>query len=150
MYIKKVQGTNKDFAYLCGELENYQYCLLPGLNKTNYSLTNDLDDVIGFVLMDEKKPLASIGIKRVSSETCELVRVFVCEEYRKRGYATKLFAKIENLAKTLGYKKIELVVWCDATSAVSLYKKLGFVLKEEKISEYFGGFKYAEYYKNIC
>ena len=100
-------------------------------------------------MLDDEKPVASIGIKKVNDTKCELVRVFVLEQYRKKGYATTLFNKIQQLARNLGYKEIELVVWCDATNAVSFYKNLGFVLREEKFSEYYGGLKYAEFDKII-
>ena len=80
MRILKVKGTNKNFAHMCRELENFQFSLLPGLDKTDYSLTNDLDKIIGYIIFDKSEPIASMGIKNLNGNTCELVRVFVCEK----------------------------------------------------------------------
>ena len=149
MEIVKVKGVDKDFELLCRELENFQYNMIPILKEKDYNLTDDLGDVTGFVLYDNKKPIASIGLKKISENTCEIVRVFVLEDYRGNGYAGMLFDKIENLAKELGFKNAEMVAWCDAKSALRLYEKLGYKKSEEKISEWFGGSKYVELYKNL-
>lgn len=149
MKISKVNGLDKDFIFLCKKLESFQYNLIPALREKGYTLTDNLGEITGFVLYIDKKPIGSIGLKKVSDEVCEIVRVFVCEEYRGNGYAKKLFEKVENLIKELNYKKAEMVAWCDAKPALMLYKKLGYNSSEEKISEWFGGFKYVELYKNF-
>lgn len=145
----KVNGMNKDFLYLCKKLENFQFKLMPELKEKGYNLTEDLQDIVGYVLYIDKKPIGSIGLKRISQEVCEIVRVFICEEYRGKGFATLLFDKIENLAKMLGYKKAEMVAWCKASAAIKLYKKLGFTCSEKKNSEWFSGLKYVELFKNL-
>ena len=100
MNILKVKGTNKNFETLCKQLEDYQFSLLPSLRDKKYSLTHDLSDILGYVLIDNEKPIASMGIKKVDENTCELVRVFVCEDYRGKGCASRLFRETENLAKS--------------------------------------------------
>ena len=147
MQIVKVKGNNKDFKLMCEQLENFQFNMIPALKEKGYSLTDDLNEVIGFILYDDKKPIGSIGLKRVSDEVCEIVRVFVLDEYRGNSYAGILFEKIENLAKERGFKKAEMVAWVSAKSALRLYEKLGYLKTEEKVSEWFGGSKYVELYK---
>ncbi|MBQ3213661.1 MAG: GNAT family N-acetyltransferase [Clostridia bacterium] len=148
MEILKVNGLDKDFVLLCKKLEDFQYNLIPGLKEKGYTLTDDLDNVTGFIMYIDKKPIGSMGIKRVSDEVCNIVRVFVEEEYRGNGYSKQLFEKIENLIKELNYKKAEIVAWCDAKPALRLYEKMGFNSSEEKVSEWYGGYKYVELYKN--
>lgn len=149
MKIVKVNGNNPDFMYLCKELENFQFDLLPILKEKNYSLTDDLDEVIGFVMYINELPIGSIGLKRISENVCEIVRVFVCENFRGKGYAKILFEKIEGLAKLMGFKKAEMVAWAKAKSAINLYKKLNYNMSAEKPSEWFGGNAYIELFKDL-
>ncbi len=149
MEIVKVDGNNKDFKLMCENLENFQFNMIPVLKEKDYCLTDDLGDVVGFVLYDKNKPAGSIGLKKISDESCEIVRVYILDDYRGNGYAGMLFEKVENLAKEMGFKKAEMVAWVLAKSALKLYEKLGYIKSEEKISEWFGGFKYVELYKNL-
>ncbi len=149
MDIVKVDGNNKDFKLMCESLENFQFDMIPILKEKDYSLTDDLSEVTGFVLYDKNKPIGSVGLKKISDDSCEIVRVFVLSEYRGNGYAGMLFEKIENLARETGFKKAEMVAWVAAKSALKLYERLGYQKTEEKISEWFGGSKYVELYKDL-
>lgn len=149
MRLEKVVGTNKDFAALCKMLEDFQFDMLPILREKEYSLTDDLEEIEGFVMYLDKEPIASIGIKKVSQDTCEIVRVYVKDKYRGQGYAKILFEKIEGYAKSLGYKRAEMVAWLKAQSAIKLYKRLNYTSTEPMISEWFGGFEYVELTKEL-
>ena len=149
MRIVKVNGKNKDFKLMCEQLENFQFNMIPILKEKEYSLTDDLDEITGYLLYDNEKPIGSIGLKKISDESCEIVRVFVMGEYRGNGYAGMLFEIIENLARELGFKKAEMVAWVSAKSALRLYEKLGYKKSEEKVSEWFGGEKYIELNKEL-
>ncbi len=149
MKILQVSGKDKDFVYLCKKLEDFQYNLLPNIKEKGYSLTNNLEDIKGLLLYVDEKPVGSIGIKRVNDKVCEIVRVFVDEDYRGNGYSKLLFEKIEKLAKSLGYEKAEMSAWCEAKVALKLYEKLGFIKSEEKVSEWYGGNEYVELFKKL-
>lgn len=149
MRIVEVDGLNEDFVLMCKCLENFQYEMIPILKEKGYSLTNNLNEITGFVLYDGEKPIGSIGLKNVSDDVCEIVRVFILEEYRGKGFAGMLFERVESLAGELGYKKAEMVAWAKAGSALRLYEKLNYVRGEDKISEWFGGSSYVELYKNL-
>ena len=149
MKFVKVDGNNKDFKLMCKNLEEFQFDMLPILKEKGYSLTDDLNDIVGFVLYINDVVVGSVGLKKIDDDTCEFVRVFIVEEYRGNGYAGMLFEKIENLAREIGYKKAEMVAWGKAKSALKLYEKLGYEKSEEKISEWFGGFGYVELFKNL-
>lgn len=149
MNFLEVKGTNKDFAECCKKLEDYQYNLIPILKEKDYFLTKNLEEVNGFVLYIDGKVVGSIGLKHVDNDTCEIVRVFIDQNYRGNGYGNKLIEKIEEYAKSKGYKKAEIVAWVKSTSAVCLYKKFNYIVKSEKVSEWFGGDKYLELYKEF-
>lgn len=57
--------------------------------------------------------------------------VYVKEEFRGKGIATKLISKVLEIAKKLGYKKIYL----HTEEAMGLYKKLGWTKLEESIND---------------
>ena len=149
MKILKVKGTNDDFKMLCSKLENFQFEMLPVLREKEYSLTDDLENITGFVLYVDDKPVGSIGLKHISDEACEIVRVFVMQNYRGNGYAKLLFSEVESLAKKMGYKRAEMVAWKKATAALKLYKDLNYVFGEEQVSSWYGGNLYIELYKNL-
>ena len=130
MEILKVNGSNEDFKKLCEKLENFQFNMIPVLKEKGYSLTDNLNEVIGFVLYDDKQPIGSIGLKKISEEVCEIVRVYVLDGYRGKGYAGMLFKKIENLAREMNYKKAEMVAWVSAKSALrdEIESSISFVL----------------------
>ena len=57
----------------------------------------------------------------------------VKEEFRKKGFGTKLINKVINLARQLKVDSIELVVNSDNEPAKKLYEKVGF----EKTNKYY-------------
>ena len=144
-----MSGDNKDFVSLCKKLEEFQYNMIPILKEKDYELTSDLKEVVGFVLYVDNVAVGSIGLKKVSDDACEIVRVFISEEYRGNGYARYLFENIEKLAREMGYRKAEMVAWTKAKSALRLYEKLGYEKSEEKVSEWFAWSKYVELFKNL-
>ena len=149
MEIKQVNGTHPDFFKLSKALENFQFNLMPVLKEKGYSLTENLEEITGFILYNNDKPVGSIGLKKINENTCEIVRVFIDENFRGNGYSKMLFEKAEKHAKELGFKKAEMVAWCKAESALTLYKKLNYIFSEEKESEWFTGLKYIELFKNF-
>ena len=149
LIFKRVNGQDRDLFLMSKKLEDFQFNLMPCLKENGYSLTDDLSDILGFVMYDESKPVASIGLRKVTNDRCEIVRVFVDENYRGRGYAKLLFQKIEELAITLGFKFAEMVAWQKVNAATSLYVKLGYTASEEKESERFDGLKYIEFLKEL-
>ena len=146
---KRVNGQDRDLFLMSKKLEDFQFNLMPCLKEKGYSLTDELSDILGFIMYDDNKPIASIGLKKVTDDRCEIVRVFVDENYRGRGYAKLLFQKIEELAITLGFKFAEMVAWQKAKEATSLYVKLGYTASEEKESAWFDGLKYIEFLKEL-
>ncbi len=149
LQIKELNGVDEDFVVLCRRLENFQYDLLPGVKEKGYNLTDDLKDVVGYVLYDGDKPVASIGLKKKTKRTCEIVRVFVDEAYRGNGYAKMLFKKIEDKAFEMEYNKAVMVTWEKSTAALGLYTKLGYKQGQTKVSEWYCGYGYIELSKDL-
>lgn len=147
--IKHVKENDENFVALTNKLQDFQYTLMPELKTQGYNLTDDLVEIDGFVLCENEKPIASIGLKQVSKTRAEIVRVFVDENYRGKGYAKLLFDIIENHARLSGYREVEMIAWTKSVAALGLYKKLGYEFSHEKTSEWFFGLKYVELYKKL-
>jgi len=61
----------------------------------------------------------------VNQRTAYMDDLFVCEEVRRQGIATKLFKDAEKKAVALGAKRLDLMVWDFNQSAIGFYKSLG-------------------------
>lgn len=73
---------------------------------------------ICFVAMRERSMM-------VNQQTAYMDDLFVCEEVRRQGIATKLFKDAEKKAVALGSKRLDLMVWDFNQSAIGFYKSLG-------------------------
>ena len=67
----------------------------------------------------------------IPGERLYLSRLIVKKDQRGKGYGKAITQHILTLAKEKGYREIVLGVNCDNTSAVGLYKSLGFTAYEE-------------------
>ena len=69
--------------------------------------------------------IATGGLMPISSDRCELWRLYLKAEHRGKGYGASLYKHILEFAKNQGYKEME--IWSDVklTDAHRLYEKLG-------------------------
>jgi putative acetyltransferase len=67
-----------------------------------------------------------VAIRKIDSDTAELKRMFIREDYRGRGIASTLLQNATEKAIQLGYKKIKLDTLDNMIPAINLYKKNGF------------------------
>ncbi|WHZ04348.1 GNAT family N-acetyltransferase [Neobacillus sp. YX16] len=106
--------------------------------------------VYSFVTETENKLvgfIAAIGSKLKRNQHAVYLVLGVSEDYRGQGIATKLFNKLFVWAKDVGISRLGLMVIKGNTKAFNLYKKMGFVLKGEKIHSLKINEKFAnEYY----
>ena len=65
---KRVNGQDRDLFLMSKKLEDFQFNLMPCLKEKGYSLTDDLSDILGFVVFEEDKPIASIGLRKVTED----------------------------------------------------------------------------------
>ena len=65
------------------------------------------------------------GSMMVNQQTAYMDDLFVCEEVRRQGIATKLFKDAEKKAVARGAKRLDLMVWDFNQSAIGFYKSLG-------------------------
>ena len=85
-------------------------------------VAEDSEDMIGFIsaTVEESIPIFSRGDKLKINE------VYVLPEYRRKGVASELMDRIEELAEDRKVETVELSVDVENDSAQELYRKHGF------------------------
>lgn len=125
-------GENKDFVMLCRMLDDNLNELVGGeKQREQYNRFNTLDkihDVI--VLYDGDKPIGCAAFKYFDEGIAEMKRVFLHKEYRGKGYAKELIRRLEELAKSKGYRALILETGKPLTAAIGLYNGLGYQIIE--------------------
>lgn len=66
------------------------------------------------------------GLKAVEAGTCEIKRMFVGEEARRRGVARRLLGALEAEARRLGYRRVVLDTAAPLGEAEALYRTSGY------------------------
>jgi len=79
------------------------------------------------VLLDDGRTVAGGGVRRLSSTTCEVKRMWTAPDRRRRGHAAAVLAALEEAAWDLGYRHIRLVTGPAQPEAIALYGARGYV-----------------------
>jgi len=79
------------------------------------------------VLLDNGRTVAGGGVRRLSSTTCEVKRMWTAPDRRRRGHATAVLRALEEAARDLGYRCIRLVTGPAQPEAIALYGAYGYV-----------------------
>jgi len=73
------------------------------------------------------KPAGCVAFRKLDDGTCEVKRMFVDPEFRKRGVARALMIRLFEEASRRGYRRLRLGTLHTMTAAQALYRDLGFV-----------------------
>jgi putative acetyltransferase len=128
-----VEGKNKDLiavkSLIFGVLEEY------GLKPDESSTDADLDDIeknyslnngyFGLVLFNNTIA-GTFGVYKLSVDTCELRKMYLKKEARGKGLGKIMMSKVMEIARSKGYRYIELETASVLKEAISLYEKYGF------------------------
>ncbi len=93
----------------------------------NYNPHNVLDGIChAVVVYCDGEPSACGGIKRFDENSVEIKRIYVLPSRRKLGLGEHVIRRLEELAKSDGYKRAVLETALDMTAAQALYQKCGY------------------------
>ena len=101
--------------------------------KENYieGITNDpyRKEMINFIVYDENTPIGVVGLYSYNEypEDAWLSWFGVLEQYRNKGYGSKIFDFFEKLSLNKGYKAIHVYTDDEFDSAISLYNSKGMI-----------------------
>jgi pyruvate dehydrogenase E1 component alpha subunit len=89
---------------------------------------SDMDPPGGAFLVayEGDKPVASGGIRPLELGTCEIKRMYVAPDARRRGYARVLLDALEARARDMGFRRVVLDTISGLGEANSLYEKSGY------------------------
>ena len=103
------------------------------ISKKEYkAMLNNQDKISIAYLVDAKIAGVCLAtIKNKIEKSIYIDEIFVLEEFRHQGIATRLYKQIENIAKDIRAKRIDLTVWQFNNTAINFYKSLG--MKTQRI-----------------
>ena len=103
--------------------------------RENFSFVLENKNYLYLVAFFNKNIVAYAGAS-ISYEQGELLSICVDSSYRKQGLATKILKELFFILKHTGVLKIFLEVNKNNTSALNLYKKIGFEFLSERKNYY--------------
>jgi GNAT superfamily N-acetyltransferase len=93
--------------------------------------SNKVDKIKNVVLAYIGDKAVGCGaIKPYTNEAMEVKRMFVIDEHRGKGIATKILAELETWAKELEFSKCILETGKSQPEAIYLYQKVGYSIIE--------------------
>lgn len=142
--IKTVSNNNDDFIQLCKELDDVHNIIVAEQRAANSSCLYELEIYKNvYVMYYNELAVGCIAFTDVIDGNIEIGRVYIREQYRNQGIATKIFKKVLDSAIEKGAKSLTLDTYERLENAVRLYKKWGF-----KIVPQFDNLKDSPY--SIC
>lgn len=122
--ISRTNSTNSDFTALVKQLDAY-LAITDGEDHAFYNQFNKIDKINHVVLFYERDSAVACGaIKQIeTSATWEIKRMFVSDDMRGRGIASRLLKELELWAKELEAERLILETGKRQVEAVALYHK---------------------------
>ena len=126
MTIKRTNSDNKDFRHLLTFLDA-NLSENDGDEHWFFAQFNKLDDIKHVVVVYENsEPIGCGSLKKYDAHRTEIKRVFVAQNHRNKGIASRIMQELEDWAKELGFKECILETGIKQKEAVHLYPKLGY------------------------
>lgn len=139
----RTDSDNKEFIELV-RLLDAELAERDGEDHSFYDQFNAIDDLKHAVIAIENNiPLGCGAIKKITSQSVEVKRMYVTHNHRGKGIAGNILTELENWARELGFSRCRLETGKRQPEAIALYEKKGYL----KISNY-GQYKGIE--NSIC
>jgi ribosomal protein S18 acetylase RimI-like enzyme len=78
------------------------------------------------IAKEDDNVIGCVAIKKLENNICEMKRLFVKDEYKKKGIGKKLVEKIIEEAKSRNYERMRLDTLNTMKAALNVYYKNGF------------------------
>ena len=124
--ILETDSQNSDFVNLISLLDDEVYERYGELQKQyeKYNKVAQINDVL--IINLDKIPVACGAFKEKDSNSVELKRIFVINDLRGQGLGKLIVSKLEEIAKSRGYKYSVLETGIKQDEAINLYKSCGY------------------------
>jgi len=125
---ERTDSQNPDFIQLVLQLD-IELAERDGAEHGFYQQFNKIDSIRHALLAFEDEEAVGCGaFKAFNDETVEIKRMFVPDEQRGKGIASKVLKELEAWALELGYTTCILETGKRQPEAIALYKKNGYEL----------------------
>ncbi len=136
--ISRTNSTNADFAALVKRLDAY-LAITDGDEHAFYNQFNKIDQINHVLIWYENHLAVACGaIKQIeTSTTWEIKRMFVSDDMRGKGVASKLLKELELWAKELQVERLILETGKRQIEAIALYHKNNYTIMDN-FGQYIG------------
>lgn len=132
MEIRK--ASNKDINLL-SRLE--KECFVDSWNST--MIKSSMENIGEFYIAEINDIVVGYYCVMNLDTECELLRICISKQYRKKGLGTQLMKKFVSYSQTRGWQKIFLEVSDQNSIAIDMYKKLNFDTVTKRKNYYSNG-----------
>ena len=147
MKIRKIEKSDAtEYLKMLVQLDNEsdKMMLEPGERQSSVEREEGYIDFIRstnslvFIVEDGTSIVGYISIERGWANQIKhtgFLVIGLLEKYRSQGFGTKLFEQAIDWSRNNGIHRIELYVRSDNNNAISLYKKMGFLIEGTKVHQ---------------
>ena len=76
--------------------------------------------------LESGEPVGCVALRPLDPETCEMKRVYLRPEWRRRGIGRAMAEAIVEAARRIGYRRMRLDTIPSLKPAIALYRSMGF------------------------
>ncbi|MBR5681751.1 MAG: GNAT family N-acetyltransferase [Ruminococcus sp.] len=121
--------------YMVGKFQSYE-AMIKQLTEQHYSY---------FAVRENEELCGYIGVKPENDDRFFLSKLYLRSDKRGRGIASLMLEKVFSEAKQCGKKKVYLTVNKHNDRAIAVYKKTGFVITDEVVTDIGSGYVMDDY-----
>ncbi len=129
-YKDEIKSLFNEYTNMLVENDNNfkNYLKLQNYDQETENLEEKYNHPYGrlYIVLSESFPVGCIALRKIDNDNCELKRLYVKPQYRGNNTGRILVELIIKEATKIGYKHILLDTLPFLTTAIDLYKKLGF------------------------
>ena len=135
--IRQVRGDDQEAVELVAAMEAWiRESLGPTDGRTSTVTAAEMvpPDGAFVVVVEDGRPVAGGGVRRLDDGVGEIKRMFVLPQARGRGHGRRLLEGLEAAARELGYRRLRLDTAASMTTALAMYRRAGY----REIADYNG------------